>query len=110
MLCRTTALSVNALHALKLEVGCDSALHAVGCKIGIEGPKLAAGRLNVACNAGDVIATYHYREAEIEKAPAIVGETALLAGSEGQYSVRPCGYRSVLHHLLCSFVDVAAMT
>lgn len=43
--------------------------------------------------AGDVIATYHYREAEIEKAPAIVGESALLAGSEGQYSVRPCGYR-----------------
>jgi len=43
--------------------------------------------------AGDVIATYHYREAEVEKAPAIVGETALLAGSEGQYSVRPCGYR-----------------
>ena len=45
------------------------------------------------CDAGDVIATYHYREAEVEKAPAIVGETALLAGSEGQYSVRPCGYR-----------------
>lgn len=43
--------------------------------------------------AGDVIATYHYREAEVEKAPAIVGETALLAGSEGRYSVRPCGYR-----------------
>ncbi|KAL0047426.1 hypothetical protein WJX82_003095 [Trebouxia sp. C0006] len=44
---------------------------------------------------GDVIATYHYREAEVEKAPAIVGETALLAGSEGQYSVRPCGYRAL---------------
>ena len=60
--------------------------------------------------AGDVIATYHYREAEIEKAPAIVGETALLAGSEGQYSVRPCGYRYVLHHLPCSSVDGAAVT
>ncbi|KAA6419227.1 MAG: cation channel family, partial [Trebouxia sp. A1-2] len=44
---------------------------------------------------GDVIATYHYREAEVEKAPAIVGETALLAGSEGRYSVRPCGYRAL---------------
>ncbi|KAL0037532.1 hypothetical protein WJX77_001322 [Trebouxia sp. C0004] len=44
---------------------------------------------------GDVIATYHYREAEVEKAPAIVGETALLAGSEGQYSIRPCGYRAL---------------
>ena len=42
---------------------------------------------------GEVIATYHYHEAEVEKAPAIVGYTALLAASEGQYRVRPCGYR-----------------
>ena len=45
---------------------------------------------------GEVVAVYHYKEGEVEKAPAIVGETALLAGSEGQYSVRPCGYRSAL--------------
>ena len=48
--------------------------------------------------AGEVIATYHYHEAEVEKAPAIVGYTALLAASEGQYRVRPCGYR--YYHLL----------
>ena len=43
---------------------------------------------------GELVATYHYREAETEKAPAIVGATALLAGSEADYRVRPCGYRS----------------
>ena len=50
------------------------------------------------CNIvpGEVIATYHYHEAETEKAPAICGYTALLAGSERQYSVRPCGYRYTL--------------
>ena len=46
--------------------------------------------------AGEVVAVYHYKEGEVEKAPAIVGETALLAGSEGQYCVRPCGYRWAL--------------
>ena len=45
---------------------------------------------------GELVATYHYREAETEKAPAIVGATALLAGSEADYRVRPCGYRSAL--------------
>lgn len=52
-----------------------------------------------ATSAGEVVAVYHYQEGEVEKAPAIVGETALLAGSEGQYSVRPCGYRWV--YVLC---------
>lgn len=51
--------------------------------------------VNAMC-AGEVVAVYHYKEGEAEKAPAIVGETALLAGSEGQYSVRPCGYRWAL--------------
>lgn len=48
---------------------------------------------NIRWCAGEVVAIYHYKEGEVEKAPAIVGESALLAGSEGQYSVRPCGYR-----------------
>lgn len=46
---------------------------------------------------GELVATYHYREAESEKAPAIIGATALLAGSESEYRVRPCGYRLVIH-------------
>lgn len=45
--------------------------------------------------AGDVVAIYHYQEGETEKGPAIVGESALLAASQGQYRVRPCGYRRV---------------
>ncbi|DBA74007.1 hypothetical protein WJX77_011223 [Trebouxia sp. C0004] len=44
---------------------------------------------------GELVATYHYREAETEKSPAIVGATALLAGSETDFRVRPCGYRAL---------------
>ncbi|KAA6417271.1 MAG: cyclic nucleotide-binding [Trebouxia sp. A1-2] len=43
---------------------------------------------------GELVATYHYREAETESSPAIVGVTALLAGSETEFRVRPCGYRA----------------
>ena len=46
-----------------------------------------------AMRAGDVVAIYHYKEGEIEKGPAIVGGSALLAATEGQFRVRPCGYR-----------------
>ena len=48
--------------------------------------------------AGDVVAIYHYKEGETEKGPAIVGESALLAATDGQYRVRPCGYR----YLVCN--------
>ncbi|KAL3138951.1 hypothetical protein ABBQ32_005763 [Trebouxia sp. C0010 RCD-2024] len=44
---------------------------------------------------GDVVAIYHYKEGEIEKGPAIVGGSALLAATEGQFRVRPCGYRTM---------------
>ena len=43
--------------------------------------------------AGEVVAIHHYREAEREHAPAIIGSGAFLAASNDDYKTRPCGFR-----------------
>lgn len=47
--------------------------------------------------AGEVVAIHHYREAERDRAPAIIGSGALLAacGADEAFKTRPCGFRSV---------------
>ena len=46
--------------------------------------------------AGEVVSIHHYREAEHEHAPAVIGSGALLAASNEEFKTRPCGFRFVL--------------
>ena len=46
--------------------------------------------------AGEVVSVHHYREAEHEHAPAVIGSGALLAASNDDFKTRPCGFRFVL--------------
>lgn len=52
--------------------------------------------------AGEVVSIHHYREAEHEHAPAVIGSGALLAASNDEFKTRPCGFRFVASEAHCS--------
>ena len=45
--------------------------------------------------AGEVVALYHYREAERLEGPAVVGESVLLQEHEAALRVHPCTWRTL---------------
>ena len=45
--------------------------------------------------AGEVLALYHYREAERLEGPAVVGESVLLQEHEAALRVHPCTWRTL---------------